>query len=145
MKSVTIDRHNRLDYVLGAAFLLAPYVFGFNEVYFAKDVFTVLGIAIIGYSLLTDYRHSLIKAVPLSMHMSFDIAVGAFAVLAPWIYSYTDEISGGQLAVHWLLGLATIGLALSSRRADKRPVTVIRAEPELSASMAEAERRRRAA
>lgn len=118
---ISLKTHNVADYCLGAAFLVAPYLFGFSGMYFAHDVFTVLGFAIIGYSLLTDYRYSMSKAVPLSMHITFDVIIGFFAVLAPWIYGYREELTVPQLAAHWILGLGTIATAAFTGRAQVPP------------------------
>lgn len=125
---ISIKTHNVADYCLGALFLAAPYLFGFAGMYFAHDVFTVLGFAVLGYSLLTGYRLSLIKAVPLSMHMTFDVIVGFFAVLAPWIYGYREELTVLQMAVHWVLGLGAIAAAVMTGKAKTPPVTVLAPE-----------------
>jgi len=68
---LSLKTHSITDYCLGAAFLLLPYISGLSDVYFAHDVFTVIGFAIIGYSLLTDYRYSIARALPIGMHMGF--------------------------------------------------------------------------
>jgi hypothetical protein len=109
---VTIRAHNIADYFLGATFIATPFAFGFSHVYFAQDVFLVLGVAVIGYSLLTDYAHSISKAIPLGMHMTFDAVCGIFVVLAPWIYGYREELSLFQVGMHWALGIAAIALPM---------------------------------
>jgi hypothetical protein len=143
---ISLKSHNIADYCLGAAFLVAPFVFGFAGMYFAHDVFTVLGFAVLGYSLLTDYRHSLVKAIPLSMHITFDVVVGAFAVLAPWIYGYREELTGPQMFAHWLLGIGAIASAAMTDRVEVVPTAVIppRREDRITRETAE-ERRKRAA
>lgn len=116
---VSIRAHNLADYALGAAFIAAPFAFGFNHVYFAQDVFLVLGVAVIGYSLLTDYAYSVSKAIPMSMHMTFDVVCGIFAVLAPWIYGYREELSALQFVMHWVLGLAAVALPMVTDSAHR--------------------------
>lgn len=125
---LALRTHNILDYCLGAAFLLSPYLFGFSRLYFAHDVFLVIGLAMLGYSLLSDYRYSLIKVIPVGMHMSFDVACGVFAVLAPWIYGYRDELTALQSAVHWILGMGAIASALMSERTKEPSVVVLAPE-----------------
>jgi hypothetical protein len=121
---ITTRTHGIVDYVIGAVFFLAPYLFGFSELNFAHDVFTVLGLAIPGYSLLTNYgpsRLSILKAIPLNMHLSFDAAAGVFIVLAPWVYGYHDALAPFQAALHWILGLGTIALvALTGHEEEPR-------------------------
>lgn len=127
---ISLKTHNIADYCLGASFLLAPYLFGFSGMYFAHDVFTVLGFAVLGYSLLTDYRRSLAKAIPLTMHMTFDVIVGVFAVLAPWVYGYREELTAPQIAVHWILGLGTIAAAILTDKVKSPPITVLTPQEE---------------
>jgi hypothetical protein len=118
---ISIRSHNVIDYVLGAAFLLSPYLFGFSGTFFAHDVFTALGIGLIGYSLLTDYRWSFTRAVPMGMHKSFDLLTGAFAILAPWIYGYRDLLTPLQSGVHWTLGLTIIAVTTLTERRPQAP------------------------
>jgi hypothetical protein len=127
---ISLKTHNITDYCLGAAFILTPYLFGFSGMYFAHDVFSVLGFAVLGYSLLTDYRRSLVKAIPLSMHMTFDVGVGVFAILAPWVYGYREELTGPQMAAHWILGLGAIAVAVMTDKAKSPPVTVLAPQEE---------------
>ena len=123
---ITIQIHSILDYCIGATLLLAPYVFGFSGVYFAHDVFTVIGLAILGYSLLSDYRYSWVRAVPFSMHMTFDVVSGIFLVLAPWIYGYHELLTPFQSALHWIMGFGLMGVVTFSEREERKPRTVIR-------------------
>lgn len=124
-RMISLKTHNIVDYCLGAAFILAPHLFDFSRVYFAHDVFLVLGLAILGYSALTDYRYSLVKAIPVNMHLTFDIAVGIFAVLAPWIYGYRDELSSLQIDVHWAFGMSAIAIAVMTGWEKKRPMMIL--------------------
>jgi hypothetical protein len=127
---ISLRAHNILDYVIGAALLVCPYVFGFADVMFARDVYAVLGLSLIGYSLLTDYEYSLSKVVPLSMHMTFDVVTGVFLVLAPSIYNYRLELSGFQYALHWILGLGAIAMVAFTRRGGEPPRAVLTPEAE---------------
>jgi hypothetical protein len=139
---MSLKSHNVSDYVLGAAFLITPFLLGFSGMYFAHDVFTVLGFAIIGYSLLTDYRYSMAKAVPFSMHITFDVIVGIFAILAPWVYGYAEDLTLPQMLAHWVLGLGAIATAFMTSRHAERPSIVLRPADPNKAAAAEAEQER---
>ena len=107
---VPLKTHNVLDYVVGAALIVTPYIFGFAEILAARNAFLALGFAMIAYSSLTDYYYSVAKIIPLGLHMGLDVAVGLITMFAPWIFSYNLALTGGQMAVHWILGLGAIGL-----------------------------------
>jgi hypothetical protein len=113
---IPIRIHNVLDYAMAAAFLLLPSLGGLSGVYFAHDVFRVVGFGILGYSLLTDYPRSLIKAMPLGVHMTFDVVCGIFVIIAPWVYNYRDELTPFQSALHWVLGLLTVASVILTER-----------------------------
>ena len=139
---ISIKTHGIVDYSFGAAYLIAPYLFGFSDLYFAHDVFTIMGFAMIGYSLLTDYRGSLKRAVPLGMHLSFDVASGVFVVLAPWIYGYHELLSPLQSALHWIMGMGTISLVAFTHH-DAGPGTAVLTPEAESLQAIEAEQRQR--
>jgi hypothetical protein len=105
---MSLKTHNVLDYLLGVALILSPPVFGFSDVPAARSTCLNLGFAIIAYSLFTRYRWSIFKLIPIGLHMTFDIILGASLILAPWALGYRPLITGGQLLVHFVLGLGAI-------------------------------------
>ena len=119
-----------MDYVIGVSFILAPLFCDFSESYYARDVFFMLGFAQIGYSLLTDYRYSLSKAIPLGTHMTFDVAIGIFVILAPWIYGYQEELTDFQIALHFIFGASALGLVVFTGRSAEPPKAIYTDEVE---------------
>jgi hypothetical protein len=119
---LSLKTHNILDYVIGAILVLCPYVFGFSDVTAAKTVFLVLGFGLIGYSLLTNYQYSLFKVIPLGVHMTFDVIAGAVLILAPYVFGYRGMITGGQTALHYVLGLGAWALVATTRPRSERDV-----------------------
>ena len=132
---LSLRTHNILDYVIGAILVLCPYVFGFSDINTARNVFLVLGFGLIGYSLLTDYRYSIAKLIPIKVHMGLDVMAGIILLLAPGIFNYGTMLSGGQVAVHYIMGLGAIvfvavtrgigrgrSLDRDTRREDERPL-----------------------
>jgi hypothetical protein len=120
---VSLRTHNILDYVGAATLVLAPFVFGFADVAAARNVFLVLGIGLACYSLITNYRYSIAKIIPLGVHMALDVSAGVVMMLAPSIFGYRADITGGQYALHFILGLGVIGLvAMTRRKTDMAPM-----------------------
>jgi len=102
---ISLRVHNILDYVIGAMLILCPPVFGFSNVIAARDVFLVLGFGLIGYSLLTQYRYSIAKIIPLGVHMFLDVATGFIVMLSPWLFGYREYITNFQTVLHFVIGL----------------------------------------
>jgi hypothetical protein len=117
---ISLRVHNVLDYVIGVALILCPEIFGFSAVTTARDVFLILGFGLIGYSLLTNYRYSLAKVIPLGVHMFMDVMAGLVLMVAPWAFNYRSLITDGQTALHFVMGLGAWALvAFTNRRTNQ--------------------------
>ena len=106
--------HGVLDYVVGVALILAPMIFGFAAFGGAAVVIPrILGIALIVYSIFTDYELGLIKALPMKAHLTIDFVAAAFLALSPWLFGF----SGASLNVwlpHLVVGIVVILVVLAS-------------------------------
>ncbi|MCP3136160.1 SPW repeat domain-containing protein [Pyxidicoccus xibeiensis] len=102
------DVHSLLDYQGGAASAVAGVLSG-DPV--AKVAGLALGSSVIGVSLLTDYRLSLTKLIPIEAHEIADYAYGAAAILAPFLLGYAKR-SPIAAAIHVLVGVSTIAASL---------------------------------
>ena len=98
------DVHSLLDYQGGATSAVAGLL---SDDPVAKAAGLALGSSVIGVSLLTDYRMSLTKLVPIEAHEIADYAYGAAAILAPFVLGYAKR-SPIVAAVHVMVGLTTI-------------------------------------
>lgn len=69
--------HAILDY--GSAILLfaAPWLFHFADVDAARTLCIVAAILILAMSLMTDYEASLVKLIPMKIHLMADVLLGA--------------------------------------------------------------------
>ncbi len=119
---VSLKTHNILDYVGGAALILAPFLFGFSDIDAARNVFMIAGFALVAYSLCTNYYYSLIRVIPLGVHMTLDALNGVLIIAAPWIFNYRAFLTPGQEYLHYILGvgvLALVGLTRERTESDK--------------------------
>lgn len=101
-RAVPQDVHSVMDYA-GGVTLIAAGLAASSKL--ARNVGIGLGAAIIGTSLLTDYRLSVAKVVPIEAHEVGDYAIGAAAIAAPFFGGFR-----GRLA-RWLhigVGLSTL-------------------------------------
>jgi hypothetical protein len=90
--------------VAGLVLIGSPYVFGFSDLGRASAAFWILGLLVILYSA--------VRAIPLGAHLFLDVAVGILLMLAPSALGYRALITGAQLGLHLILGLAMIGLVI---------------------------------
>ena len=85
MKKVINTRfHTVADYLVGSI-LLIPYTV--NYFMHTEDtwILSALGIAIVTYSMLTDYELGLVKLIPMKLHLFFDFLSGVFLIVLPFI------------------------------------------------------------
>ncbi|MBU6375178.1 MAG: hypothetical protein KGQ59_04225 [Bdellovibrionales bacterium] len=122
---ISIKTHNVLDYVFGLVIALCPYLFNFSMIDVARNLFQFVGIGILVYSLMTNYRYSMLKVLSVRANLGLDTVAGGVLLIGPWIFGYRDLLTGGQASVHVLAGLVMLGLvAFTERgriRAEEKP------------------------
>ncbi len=111
--------HGIIDYVTGALLLVAPYLFGFATGGIEQWLPQVLGLAIIGMSLLTKYELSVAKVIPLKVHLGVDVAGGILLAVSPWLFAFADLIWWP----HVLVGVLEIVVPLITKRSASATAT----------------------
>ncbi|HYF55979.1 MAG TPA: SPW repeat protein [Salinarimonas sp.] len=111
MRVIPTRVHGMIDYATGFLLIVAPYLFGFANGGIAQYLPMLLGAAIIGMSLFTDYELSLSRMIPLPMHLGVDVAGGALLAVSPWLFGFADRVYWP----HLIIGLAEIGVGLMTR------------------------------
>ncbi len=107
--------HNVIDYVVGVALALSPYVFGFSDVVAARNVFLVVGILWLAYSSITNYYYSIAKIIPLGAHMVLDALNGIVLIVSPALFGYRELITDGQFALHFVMGIGALAVVAFTR------------------------------
>jgi len=97
------DVHSLLDYA--DAFTVAGVAWG--EKSSACTAGLALGLSVAGVSLLTDYRLSVAKLIPIEVHESIDYAWGLAAIASPFVFGYVRR-SPLAAIVHIVAGVSTI-------------------------------------
>ena len=108
MRIIPTRVHGMIDYGFGILLIIAPFLLGFATGGAEQWVPTILGIAIIGMSLMTDYELSLARVIPMPMHLGVDVVGGILLAASPWLFGF----SGRVYLPHLILGLVEIGTAL---------------------------------
>jgi hypothetical protein len=110
------DVHSVLDYVHSAAFFASASMARTKR---AKAVGVALGLGIGGTSLVTDYRLSAVKALPIEAHETLDYASGIAAIAAPFVLGYVKKDPIAAM-LHIGLGIGTLVTSLvTDYRAEK--------------------------
>ena len=99
--------HGMIDYAFGVLLLVAPYLFGFADGSAAQYVPQLLGVAIIGMSLMTDYELSLARVISMPVHLGVDMLGGVLLAASPWLFGFSDRVYWP----HLIFGLIEIGTA----------------------------------
>ncbi|MGB3375119.1 MAG: SPW repeat protein [Microbacterium sp.] len=115
MRFIPTKVHGILDYVVGAALIVAPWLFGFAGVGGAAVIIPiVLGAGLIVYSLFTKYEWGPFGLIPMPVHLVFDIVASLFLALSPWIFGFAGEALNVWLP-HVVVGAAVIVVVLFSQ------------------------------
>ena len=114
---IPMDVHAAMDYAGGLQ--VASGYFAAND---DAASWTSIGLsaAVIGVSLMTDYRLSVAKVIPVRMHEAIDYVWGAACIAAPFVFGYWKKSPVTAMA-HVVAGTSTIvGSLFTDYRAYKR-------------------------
>ncbi len=116
MRFIPTRTHGVIDYLTGALLIVAPYILGFADGTAAQWIPQILGAALIGASLLTDYELGVVRMIPMPVHLFLDIAAGALLAVSPWLFGFADRVYWP----HLIVGILEIGAGLMT---ETRPAT----------------------
>ena len=116
MRFIPTRTHGAIDYLMGALLIAAPYGLGFADGTAAQWVPQIVGAALVGASLLTDYELGVVRVIPMPVHLLLDVAAGALLAASPWLFGFADRV----FWPHLILGLLEIGAGLTT---ETRPAT----------------------
>jgi hypothetical protein len=96
----------------GALPIAAPWIFDFDRGGAETWVPVILGIAMIGLALMTDYELSASRQVSMRTHLMIDLISGALLAVSPWLFGFADYV----WEPHLILGILEMGAALMTKR-----------------------------
>lgn len=126
IKFLPLKVHNALDFIVGIALILAPYIFDFSDIGGAAVWLPqAIGAASILMGLFTDgYGFAIAKLIPLRIHLWIDFLAGVVLAASPWLFGFSDEDTNVWLP-HLAVGLALVVVSqvtqMPATRADKKP------------------------
>lgn len=124
------DVHSVMDYVDGLT-AASGYFTAEDDAAWWSSI--ALGASVIGVSLMTDYRLSIVKAIPIRVHETLDYVWGASCIAAPFLFGYWKK-SPITAMTHVLVGAGSI---LASMFTDYRSYKQQMSEEERRRSQAD--------
>jgi hypothetical protein len=105
--------HGIIDYVMGIALIVIPFIFDFgSQAPAALWVPVVLGVIVLMSSVITKYELSIAKIIPMPMHIAADVVVGLLLAVSPWLFGFAEQM----WVPHVVLGVLEIGVALATQK-----------------------------
>jgi uncharacterized membrane protein HdeD (DUF308 family) len=121
---IPLNLHAMIEPLVGVIFILAPFVLDFDDSS-ARTLSIVIGIVILLSGLMTKWRLSLVKLIPLRVHFMTDVLIGIVSIAAPFVLGFSDETA--PLVFFLVMGVAELGAAFGTawapgdERAGARP------------------------
>jgi len=103
-RTIPQDVHSMMDYAAGGTCIGTALL---AETASAKGAGAFLGASVLCVSLLTDYRLSLAKIIPIEAHEAIDYGWGLTAIAAPFVLGYWKR-DPAVAAIHVITGASTI-------------------------------------
>lgn len=86
MRRIPTNLHGPVDYLAGLFLVVMPWLVGFAEIGGPATWLSVaIGLAVITYSLLTDYEWGVFGGLDMRAHLVLDATAGATLLLS-WVY-----------------------------------------------------------
>jgi hypothetical protein len=110
---IPLNLHAMLEPLIAVAIIAAPWIFGFSDTDSATVICVLVGASMLLVGSMTDWRMSLIRLIPLRMHLAGDLGLGAVLILSPLVFGFADE--GGPTRFMVIAGVLELMTALMTR------------------------------
>lgn len=104
--------HGVIEYVAGALFIVAPFLFSFDSGA-ATALSIVVGVVILIVAASTEGPTGMIASIPTSMHVLLDYALAAVLVASPFLFGFSGETV--PTAFFIVLGVAHLLITIGTR------------------------------
>lgn len=93
IRFINRNAHGWVDYAGALVLLLTPNIANFQATSTAAYWLSIVaGLALLTYSLLTDYSLSLVKLLPIQTHLLLDAIASIFFIVAPFILGFAGLV-----------------------------------------------------
>jgi phosphatidylserine synthase len=103
--------HGLIEYAAAALFIVAPFLFDFEETS-ATAASIVVGLALLAFTAVSNLPTGLVKSIPVAVHVTADIVLAVLLVALPFVLGFRDEAAPTTLFIatgvlHLLVTIAT--------------------------------------
>lgn len=91
-KPISRKAHGFTDYSYAPLVAAAPALVGFKDQPEAVRLTRLFSGSILASALLTRAEWGALKVIPFKIHLVADTGVGAFALAAPWLFGFADQV-----------------------------------------------------
>lgn len=119
MNLLSSSVHTVIGIIVGLALIFAPSLFGFADMGTPATVAFGVGIFILLSELTSTSPVSLLKLIPMPIHLMIDIATGLFLIASPWLIGFAQLPTNAWMP-HVIAGFLAVGYALITNTASDR-------------------------
>jgi hypothetical protein len=110
---IPLNLHAAMEPLIAVVIIAAPWIFQFSATDSATAICVVVGVALLLIGSMTDWRMSLARLIPLRLHLTGDLVLGAILILSPLVFGFADE--GGPTRFMVIAGVLELMTALMTR------------------------------
>jgi hypothetical protein len=110
---ISLTMHAAFEPLLAALLIAAPFLLRFSDQGAPTAVSIVAGVAVLLMGMSTDWRLSLIKAIPVPAHMTMDFILAGVLVASPFLFGFSDQ--GAPTAFSIIMGIVLLLAVLATR------------------------------
>ena len=92
MRFLPTKVHGLLDYLIGIALAISPYLLWTTSMEMDLWIPLLAGVALIVISLCTDYEWGAAKTFTMRSHLTLDLLLGIFLAISPWLFGFADVV-----------------------------------------------------
>lgn len=115
MRFISTRTHGIVDYLMGILLIVAPFILGFATGGAAQWVPIIIGVAMIGMALMTQYEVAVVRLIPMPAHLTVDFIAGAVLAASPWLFGFADIV----FWPHLILGVIEMGTSVTTETRSK--------------------------
>lgn len=104
MRFIPTQIHGILDYLVGVALILIPFLLGFGNAGVEMWIPIIFGVGIIGYDFLTAWEAGVLPIITAPVHLWLDVAAGIVLAISPWLFSFSEAV----WIPHLVVGIAIL-------------------------------------
>ncbi|WDF66916.1 hypothetical protein PQ465_11425 [Sphingobacterium oryzagri] len=108
--------HTFFDYITALVLLVSPWILDFEEHHLASLISWLAAGLIVVQALTTNYEGGLIRVIPISVHLWFDVLLGTFLIISPFLLDFPTIVH----IMNTFLGFIILGLGLFTESRMRR-------------------------